>query len=162
MVQVMAGGEGREPVEKADDGSSSARRDTEPGVAVGIRVPAELDQLLMLRSLAETVALIADFTLDAVTDIRVVLDEVATALMLAVAPDAVIDCDFRYDDEAMTVTVRSVSRTEDAFRGNDFGWQLALTLADFLEASTAPFDSALGGYPVLVSFRRVRSHVDGS
>jgi serine/threonine-protein kinase RsbW len=53
---------------------------------VGVRVPADLEQLLMLRALAETVSLIADFALDEVTDIRLALDEVATSLILDAVP----------------------------------------------------------------------------
>lgn len=64
---------------------------------VGIRIPAELGQLTMLRALAETVALIGDFALDEVTDIRVAVDEVATALIVAAVPGSGIGCDFDYD-----------------------------------------------------------------
>ncbi|WP_228806575.1 hypothetical protein [Nocardia cyriacigeorgica] len=63
-----------------------SRITADPTTTVGVRVPAELGQLLMLRALTETVSLIADFALDEVTDIRLALDEVATSLILDAVP----------------------------------------------------------------------------
>ncbi|MGW4121742.1 hypothetical protein [Nocardia sp. NPDC004711] len=50
---------------------------------VAVRLPADAGELAMLRALAETLMLTADFTIDVVTDVRVALDEVATALIAA-------------------------------------------------------------------------------
>ncbi|WP_280262593.1 ATP-binding protein [Nocardia wallacei] len=127
---------------------------------VGVRVPADLNQLTMLRALAETVALIADFALDEVTDIRVALDEVATALIAEAAPASAIHCDFDYDDGAMTVRVSAVTGVEDAFDENGFGWHVLRTITDDLGARTEPFDAERNGYPVTVEFSRARGEAD--
>ncbi|MBB5917287.1 serine/threonine-protein kinase RsbW [Nocardia transvalensis] len=128
--------------------------------SVGVRVPADLSQLTMLRALAETVALIADFALDEVTDIRVALDEIATALIAAAVPGSELDCDFGYDDGAMTVRVAAVADVEDALDEDGFGWHVLRTITRTLEARTEAFDAARRGYPVTVEFCRARGGAD--
>ncbi|MBF6175707.1 ATP-binding protein [Nocardia blacklockiae] len=129
--------------------------------SVGIRVPAELNQLTMLRALAETVALIADFALDEVTDIRVALDEIATALIAEAVPGSEIDCEFAAADDAMTVRVTGVAEIEDALDENGFGWHVLQTITHTLSARTDDFDTARSGYPVVVEFSRARGEADG-
>lgn len=128
---------------------------------VGLRVPAELEQLTMLRALAETVALIADFALDEVTDIRVALDEVATALIVAAVPGSHIACDFDFDEQRMLVRVGGTAVDADALDENGFGWHVLDTITENLTAHRHPFDPAAGGYPVLVEFSRLRGVADG-
>ncbi|WP_282785350.1 ATP-binding protein [Nocardia sp. CC201C] len=136
---------------------SRAATDT---TAIGIRVPADLGQLTMLRALAETVALIADFALDEVTDIRVALDEVATSLIIAAVPGSAIDCDFDYDRERMRVRVRAVTVDADTFDEGGFGWHVLETLTETIEAHRGTFDDKTGGYPTTVEFSRLRGEAD--
>ncbi|WP_024804601.1 anti-sigma factor [Nocardia sp. BMG51109] len=128
---------------------------------VGVRVPAELGQLTMLRALAETVALIGDFALDEVTDIRVALDEIATALIAEAAPGSSLECDFGFDDGAMTVRVTGLAAVEDALDEHGFGWHVLRTITESVAARTDSFDPERNGYPVTVEFSRVRGEADG-
>ncbi|MFJ4657064.1 anti-sigma factor [Nocardia sp. NPDC088792] len=125
-----------------------------------LQIPAAAAQLGMLRAITETIMLTADFTLDVVTDMRVALDEVATAMIVAAVPGAVIDCEFRYDAEAITVRVASVGATDNAIDEDSFAWHVLGTLTDSLEITPGTFDDRLGGYPILVQFSRVRSDAD--
>ncbi|MFI9503940.1 anti-sigma factor [Nocardia sp. NPDC052566] len=134
---------------------------TETATTVGIRVPAVLEQLLMLRALAETVALIADFAVDEVTDIRLALDEVATALILDAVPGSTIACDFSYDDRQMFVHVSSMATSQDVVEKQSFGWHIVRTLTASLSAMQAPFDEIIGGYPTVVDFSWVRGETNG-
>src|SRR5690606_10181223 len=93
-------------VDSVSDSVETTSRDT---TTVGVRVPAEHEQLVMLRALAETVALIADFGLDEVTDIRLALDEVATSLIAGAVAESTLSCDFDYDEHRMTVRVTSTA-----------------------------------------------------
>ncbi|QLY27668.1 ATP-binding protein [Nocardia huaxiensis] len=127
---------------------------------VGIRVPADLAQLTMLRALAETVALIADFALDEVTDIRVALDEVATSLIVAAAPGSDIECEFDFDDEQMSVRVSAFTAEEDALDQDGFGWHVLQTITETITARRRPFDELAGGYPTVIEFSRLRGEVD--
>ncbi|WP_406230895.1 ATP-binding protein [Nocardia sp. NBC_01009] len=128
---------------------------------IEIRVPALLDQLVMLRALAETVALIADFGLDEVTDIRLALDEIATELILDAVADTTIDCRFTYRESAMLVRVSSVAASNTVPGQGSFGWHIVRTLTDTVHAVQAPLDAATGGYPTVVDFHWVRGGSDG-
>ncbi|MGY1896912.1 ATP-binding protein [Nocardia gipuzkoensis] len=128
---------------------------------VGVRVPARLEQLTMLRALAETVALIADFALDEVTDIRLALDEVATSLIVDAAADSMIDCEFTYDTDKMFVHVSSVAATDSVVGRAGFGWHIVRTLTDSIAAAQGSYDSVLGGYPTVIDFSWVRGAPNG-
>ncbi|MFI6871729.1 ATP-binding protein [Nocardia sp. NPDC050406] len=138
----------------------TSETDTDTATAIGIRIPADLGQLTMLRALAETVALIADFALDEVTDIRVALDEVATALIVAAAPGSTIGCEFDYDDESMRVRVSAVAADEDALDETGFSWHVLETLTETIVAHRSPFDISTNGYPTVVEFSRLRGDAD--
>lgn len=125
-----------------------------------LRVPARMGQLSMLRALAETVMLTADFTIDMVIDMRVALDEVATSMILSAVPGASVDCAFRYDAQGITVEVASVLETDGALEGNSFGREFLETLTDSMESTISAFDPVLNGYPVTVHLSRLRSEDD--
>ncbi|MFE3446144.1 ATP-binding protein [Nocardia sp. NPDC059180] len=129
---------------------------------VGVRVPADLEQLLMLRALAETVSLIADFALDEVTDIRLALDEVATSLILDAVPGSELTCDFSYGDNRMSVVVTSVATTASLGERHSFGWHIVRTLTESISTEQRPFDEVAGGYPTRARFTWVRGGSDGS
>ncbi|MEU8895556.1 anti-sigma factor [Nocardia sp. NPDC048505] len=125
-----------------------------------MRLPAQFDQLTMLRALAETVSLIADFALDEVTDIRLALDEVATSLIMEAVPDSVLECEFSYDDRQMFVHVASVAASDAVVEQAGFGWHIVRTLTASIAAVQEPYDAALGGYPTMVDFSWVRGVAD--
>ncbi|WP_067542677.1 ATP-binding protein [Nocardia crassostreae] len=136
---------------------SRAKTDTS---AIGIRIPADVEQLTMLRALAETVALVADFALDEVTDVRVALDEVATALIVSAVPGSCVDCDFGFDEYRMRVRVAAVVIDNEAMDKAGFGWHVLQTLTESLTAQTGSFDPISGGYPTVVEFSRTRGESD--
>ncbi|MFI6217190.1 anti-sigma factor [Nocardia brasiliensis] len=141
-------------------GEWTSRSSTET-TTIGVRIPARLEQLTMLRGLAETVALIADFALDEVTDIRLALDEVATSLILDAVPGSQLDCEFTYDTDQMIVHVASVATSEQVVGQAGFGWHIVRTLTHSIAASQAPFDADVAGYPTVVDFSWVRRASDG-
>ncbi len=135
--------------------SSSTRTNT-----IGVRVPAVYEQLIMLRALAETVVLIADFGIDEVADIRLALDEVATALLQDAVPGSELDCAFSYDETTMDITVSAVTVSETGPDQRSFGWHIVSTLTDSVSTSTGPRDATAGGHPTVVQFRWSRGGAD--
>lgn len=127
---------------------------------IGVRLPAQFEQLTMLRALAETVSLIADFALDEVTDIRLALDEVATSLIMEAVPDSTLDCEFTYDDRQMFVHVASTASSEAVVGQAGFGWHIVRTLTASIAAVQEPFDASVGGFPTTVDFSWVRGVAD--
>ncbi|WP_330230794.1 ATP-binding protein [Nocardia sp. NBC_00508] len=140
-------------------GEWSSRSSTET-TTIGVRVPAQLEQLTMLRALSETVALIADFALDEVTDIRLALDEVATSLILDAVPGSMVDCEFTYDADKMFVHVSAVAVSESVIGQAGFGWHIVRTLTDSIAAAQGSYDGMLGGYPTVIDFSWVRGAAD--
>ncbi|WP_245547150.1 anti-sigma factor [Nocardia brevicatena] len=128
---------------------------------IGVRVPARLEQLVMLRALAETVSLIADFGLDEVTDIRLALDEVATSLIVDAALGTALGCDFTYNDHRMTVHVTATAVSDSLQHQESFGWHIVRTLTRSVEVVQQPYDAVAGGYPTDVEFTWARGGSDG-
>jgi serine/threonine-protein kinase RsbW len=119
---------------------------------VGFRAPARLDQLPIVRSLGETVSLHADFTLEEVADIRLALNEVATALILDAVPGSTIGCTFSYSADRVVVRVSSTAVSEAEAGPNQLGWYVVATLTESLSTSRKAFDAGIGGYPTEVEF----------
>lgn len=138
-------------------GEWSSQSAAEKTTTIGVRIPAELEQLTMLRALAETVALIADFAIDEVVDIRLALDEVATSLILEATPGSTLDSDFTYNDHEMFVRVSAVAVSEKVVGQAGFGWHIVRTLTQSISAAQEPFDSVISGYPTVVDFSWARS-----
>ncbi|MEV6324996.1 anti-sigma factor [Nocardia sp. NPDC051787] len=148
--------EGRRP----EDGWTGTPPATTRTGAISVRVPAESEQLAMLRALAETVVLMADFGIDEVTDIRLALDEVASALVLDAVPGSELDCAFSFDGDAVAVRVSALTRSDATPDQAGFGWHIVATLTDSVSASQGAHDAAAGGYPTTVDFRWVRGGSD--
>jgi serine/threonine-protein kinase RsbW len=127
---------------------------------VGVRVDAVPEQLTMLRALAETVTLMADFALDEVTDIRVALDEIATCLLPAAVPGSSIECEFGFDGDRMTVRVIGLSIEPHVIDENSFGWHVLRTITDTLVVHETDTDGSGLGHPVVVEFSRKRGEAD--
>ncbi|NKY86210.1 ATP-binding protein [Nocardia veterana] len=128
--------------------------------AVGFQVPALVEQLVMVRALTETVALVADFGIDEATDIRLAVDEVVSALVVDAAPDTVIDCSFTAGESTMDVRVAAVATTADGPDTGSFGWHIVTTLTEWVRTDTSDYDEAVGGYPTVVEFRWARGGTD--
>lgn len=126
-----------------------------------MQTPADFSYLAMLRAVAETILLTADFDIGMVADIRVALDEVATELIDSAVPGAAIGCEFRYDADGILIGVGSVADTDNPLDERGFGWTVLGAVTDSLETVRSGFDSGLEGYPVVVRFRRQRSDLGG-
>ncbi|MGX1773376.1 anti-sigma factor [Nocardia brasiliensis] len=127
---------------------------------VAVTVPATPEQLTMLRALAETVLLIADFGLDEVTDIRLALDEIATVLLQDAVPGSTISCAFTYREGVLKAAIQAVGSSETEVGAGSFGWHIVQTLTDSVTATRAPFDAAVDGYPTVVEFVWARGELD--
>lgn len=115
----------------------------------------------MLRALAETVTLVADFDIGEVNDLRLVLDEVATVLIGDAVPGSVLDCDVTYDADEVTVRVTVIAVSEAALEDTGLSWHIVRSLTDSLDATQAAYALQAGGYPTIVEFRWLR-HRDRS
>lgn len=129
---------------------------------VAFELAAEPHQLGMLRALSDTTCMMADVTLDAIPDIRLVLSEAATALMLDAVPGSVLRCAFTYNRRRLSVRL-DASTTRDVEASRDpLSWQLVQVLTDSAELRQDSFDLDTGGYPTAIEFSWERGISDAT
>ncbi|MFD4462584.1 ATP-binding protein [Nocardia sp. NPDC058480] len=138
------------------DSSDRLIADSIHATSIRIQIDADLGQVVMLRAVAETVALIAGFTVDAVADMRVALDEAATCLILGAVPDSQITCEVTADGFRIRIEVDAVCGDTDPIDTTGFGWHVMHSITDHLTADHEAYDRDRGGYPVAISFTQVR------
>lgn len=98
---------------------------------VEIRISARPALIPTVRAVASDLAGRADFDLDAISDLRMAVDE-ACATLVALSPeDGLLSCQFVVSDDRIAVTVSSpASRPDTAVNTESFGWRVLQTLAD--------------------------------
>jgi serine/threonine-protein kinase RsbW len=89
-----------------------------------------LTNLPIIRSLAASIAMRADFDLDSIADLRLAVDEACSTLITQGAPGATLTCAFTVSAEEIrfVVTVPSTSDTKPS--SDSFGWRVLTTLTD--------------------------------
>lgn len=138
------------------DSSDRILADSIHATSVRIQIDADLGQIVMLRAVAETVALVAGFTVDEVADMRVALDEAATCLALGAVPDSQLTCEVNADGFRIRLAVDAVCGDSDPLDTAGFGWHVMGSITDHLTADHGSYDREQGGYPVSVTFTQVR------
>ncbi|MFD3746301.1 ATP-binding protein [Nocardia sp. NPDC058633] len=138
------------------DSSDRIITDSTRATSTRVQIDADLGQIVMLRAVAETVALIAGFAVDEVADIRVALDEAATCLILDAVPDSQIHCEVVADGFRIRVAVNAICGSDNPVDTTGFGWHVMQSITDHLAADHAIYDRELGGYPAAVTFTQVR------
>ncbi|UGT42592.1 hypothetical protein LTV02_03995 [Nocardia yamanashiensis] len=131
-------------------------RTTVRGGAVEMVVAADAEMLPVLRSMVEMALLTADFALPEVIDVRVAVDEVATALLVSAAADAEVTCALRYDEFRVEVRMSALTRTRGVLWGDGLSRVLLESLTDELEFGE---DGRVGdrrGHGTVVRFGRNR------
>lgn len=98
-------------------------------IEVGV-LPA---QLAPVRVVAADLAARVDFDLDAVSDLRMAVDEVCATLAILAPPDARLRCTLQVGTDRITVTVRIPAAGALAISQDTFGWRVLATLTDEVE-----------------------------
>ncbi|WP_415976581.1 ATP-binding protein [Rhodococcus sp. 077-4] len=112
------------------------------GAPVELRVRAEADQLPVVRAVAETLAVLSDFTLDDIADVKLVVDEVCSQLIKGSIADAELSCTFSVSDSGIRIFVTSTLAPTSVPKKDSFGWHVLQTLTDTIELRA---DDALEG-----------------
>lgn len=118
--------------------------DSAPGVGdrtVEIRVPAMLENLAVLRTLISAVAAFEDLDLDAVSDLRLAVDEACTALIRSSLPEAQLVLIIDPREDALFVNAAVTSGTGSAIEPGSFSWHVMSSLVDEVRAES-PRDGA--------------------
>lgn len=100
---------------------------------VYIEVGAWPAQVAPVRVVAADLAARADFDLDAVSDLRMAVDEACSTLATLAPPGARLRCRFEVDLDRITVTARITGPGAAMISRDTFGWRVLNTLTDKVE-----------------------------
>jgi serine/threonine-protein kinase RsbW len=117
-------------------GSSTGAPNTAGGVEV--RLPADLSQLFVLRSVAATLAIRQEFSLDGVEDVKLAVDEMCSALVIRACRGAELICQFAARDGRVDVAVTTLSNADEPISRDTFGWLVLTSLTDSVSSWTVP------------------------
>jgi serine/threonine-protein kinase RsbW len=140
-------------------GGQQASPDTH--AVVEVRIPAAAAQISSVRVVAADLAARQDFDIDAVSDLRMAVDEACATLVPLARPGSVLSCRFLTGADLFEVIVTVPVAGPDArIPQNTFGWRVLSTLTDSVEAlDPDAFDG--NGPAVGIRLRLGRERIDG-
>lgn len=126
---------------------------------VEVRIPASAAQISSVRVVAADLAARQDFDIDAVSDLRMAVDEACATLVPLAAPGSTLSCRFLAGTELFEVIATvPVAANGAQVPQNTFGWRVLATLTDDVEALT--IDAVDGEHPsigIRLCLRRERA-----
>ena len=108
---------------------------------VNIRVPADKSQVAMVRAIAETLAVLADFSLDEVADIKLAVDEAAMTIIGHAGPGAELTVAFTTAEPHFNGVVQSWLPSSNSLPQTGFGWHVLQTLTESVTVHEGEADS---------------------
>ncbi len=112
---------------------------------VEVRTSASAALIPTIRAVASDLAARADFDLDAISDLRMAVDEACATLVDVAAPKSMLRCTFLVQAEHIEVQAEVLAGQADAAVSTDtFGWRVLQTLADDVQALRAPGTAEIG------------------
>ena len=133
-------------IRKAMPVSSTGRR-----AEVRLSIPADSAYIAVPRSVVGHLAARNDFTVDAIDDLRIAVDE-ACALLLPQATDGVLDCVFVIEPPLLTVSTTATVPNDWKPDTGSFGWTVLSALVD-----SAAVEAAEGRLTITVTASAVPS-----
>jgi len=101
---------------------------------VEVRTTAAAALIPTIRAVASDLAARADFDLDAISDLRMAVDEACATLVDVAAPNSSLRCVFQVRPEQIQVHAQVQAAQADAKVSTDtFGWRVLQTLTDEVE-----------------------------
>jgi len=98
---------------------------------VEVRTSASAALIPTIRAVASDLAARADFDLDAISDLRMAVDEACATLVDVAAPTSWLRCTFLVRPERIEVHAQVQTKHAEAVVSTDtFGWRVLQTLAD--------------------------------
>lgn len=128
---------------------------------IELRIAAVLTNLPIIRSLAASIAMRADFDLDSIADLRLAVDEACSTLITQGAPKSMLRCTFRVSAEEIRFVV-SVPSTSDTKPSSDsFGWRVLTTLTDHTATWVDGAGDGVADAPHLVHIELAKRRMEG-
>ena len=129
------------------DDSPTAAEPADGTTTVEVRTAASAALIPTIRAVASDLAARADFDLDAISDLRMAVDEACATLVDLAAPTSTLTCTFRVQAERIEVKAQvQAAQSGISVSTDTFGWRVLQTLADHVEAQRSEGN---GGAPVV-------------
>ncbi|GAA2052580.1 hypothetical protein GCM10009839_70100 [Catenulispora yoronensis] len=137
VVEVGVDGVGVEGGAGVEDGpgTGDGRGVGQEAVPVTLRIPADRDFVVLVRSAAGHLGARAGFSMAEMQDWRLAVDEACGLLLLPDEVDATgeeLECVFRLGADGVAVTVSAEARPGSKPQVGGFGWSLLAALVDVL------------------------------
>ena len=110
---------------------------------VEIRTAASPSLIPTVRAVASDLAARADFDLDAISDLRMAVDEACATLVGMASPGSSLRCTFDVHGERIDVSAEVQTAAGATLPTDSFGWRVLQTLADQVSIETPDGPSAL-------------------
>jgi serine/threonine-protein kinase RsbW len=121
------------------DLDSASATDLDGVSSVEVRTSATAALIPTIRAVASDLAARADFDLDAISDLRMAVDEACATLVDLAAPSSSLLCTFVVRLDRIEVRARVTADRPDAEVSTDtFGWRVLQTLADDVTVDQEP------------------------
>ena len=112
---------------------------------VEVRTSATAALIPTIRAVASDLAARADFDLDAISDLRMAVDEACATLVDAADSTSQLQCRFLVRPERIRVHAEVQAAKPDAVLSTDtFGWRVLQTLADDVTVDSSPGHDGVG------------------
>jgi serine/threonine-protein kinase RsbW len=111
-------------VANTDDGQLRSGRSIE------LRVAAKLENLAVLRTLVAAVGTFEDLDFDAVSDLRLAVDEACTRLIRSAVPDSTLLVVVDPQDDAVIIHASTTCNSPDILAPGSFSWHVLSSLTD--------------------------------
>ncbi len=103
---------------------------------VEIRTAASPSLIPTVRAVASDLAARADFDLDAISDLRMAVDEACATLVGLASPGSPLRCTFDVHGERIEVSAEVQTVVGTTLPTDSFGWRVLQTLADQVSVET--------------------------
>ena len=100
---------------------------------VTLTIPAQTDQVALVRSAAASLAAHAGFTIDRIDDIRLAIDEAAALCIASAAAGASVRVDMELLSGALELRVGVRTEKREPPRKNTFAWTVLTALVDTVQ-----------------------------
>jgi serine/threonine-protein kinase RsbW len=100
---------------------------------VELRVPALTSHVALVRTATAAICAGANFTVDALDDVQLAVDEACAVVIADAPPDANLDVTWRVRGEDVEIELRCATLTGRPLATNTFAWTVLTALVDRVE-----------------------------
>ena len=96
--------------------------------------PADTAYVALSRTVAASMAALADLPIDQLEDVRLAVDEAVTQVIADAPQDSIVECRFALTGDGLHVEISGASRSRQVPSSTTFGWTVLSALVDSVTA----------------------------